>query len=677
MSKFVFLKSLRELLVPLKHLIDKKAENVNWNENDPAAKGYIANRTHYKAVEQKTFLNNKKLNFYNEGFAYVTDFSPGLELNIGDSVTVIWDGKEYNVKAYALEGVAIGNSSIVPFYPGLDTGEPFLIQSNSDQCFVATSDTANSHTITIFGDVTVVHKIPSEYLPEISSVGKECTAEGAEIFNDYENNIASDYCAHAEGNNTEASGYSSHAEGQMSVASGYYTHAEGYSTTASGNKSHAEGGGTIASGDYSHSEGNDTRAIGYNSHAEGRGTIAFGEGSHIEGCCLSYLSRVRASGAANDTTYTIASIPSQGLHIGEIVRYNNTYAKIINIDKENLTITLSNTLASSTLNSVYIYFYSGASGIYSHAEGLYTIASEHSSHAEGWGTVAASAQQHAQGKYNIEDSENKYSHIVGNGTSGSARKNAHTLDWNGLGWFAGGLKVGGTGQDDANAKSVATESYVNEKIATIDVSDQLAALVDSAPETLNTLNELANALGDDPNFATTVTTKLGTITNQIDSVSQQIKEPKNSIMFIDQVNGYRYIACMRDGNLVTYCITTSIEVATMPTKTQYYVGDSFDPTGMVIIANVDDGTIREITNYSYSTEPLVENIISIEIVYIEGDNKYTVNVPITVKPVTDLLIDFNYINNNNGTYTLKAWKGTLNGEPSTEIIVPDNRNIIL
>ena len=43
----------------------------------------------------------------------------------------------------------------------------------------------------------------------------------------------------------------------------------------------------------------------------------------------------------------------------------------------------------------------------------------------------------------------------------------------------------------------ATESYVNTKVA---------GLVDSAPETLNTLNELAAALGDNANFASTVTT---------------------------------------------------------------------------------------------------------------------------------------------------------------------------
>lgn len=37
------------------------------------------------------------------------------------------------------------------------------------------------------------------------------------------------------------------------------------------------------------------------------------------------------------------------------------------------------------------------------------------------------------------------------------------------------------------------------------ITAQLAALVDSSPSTLDTLNELANALGDDPNFATTIT----------------------------------------------------------------------------------------------------------------------------------------------------------------------------
>lgn len=47
----------------------------------------------------------------------------------------------------------------------------------------------------------------------------------------------------------------------------------------------------------------------------------------------------------------------------------------------------------------------------------------------------------------------------------------------------------------------ATETYVN---------TQVSNLVDAAPTTLNTLNELAAALGDDANFSTTITTLIGT-----------------------------------------------------------------------------------------------------------------------------------------------------------------------
>jgi len=42
------------------------------------------------------------------------------------------------------------------------------------------------------------------------------------------------------------------------------------------------------------------------------------------------------------------------------------------------------------------------------------------------------------------------------------------------------------------------------------VQAALALLVDSSPSTLNTLNELAAALGDDANFSTTVTNNIAT-----------------------------------------------------------------------------------------------------------------------------------------------------------------------
>ena len=56
------------------------------------------------------------------------------------------------------------------------------------------------------------------------------------------------------------------------------------------------------------------------------------------------------------------------------------------------------------------------------------------------------------------------------------------------------------GWGDHSTQSYATQSYVG---------TQISNLVDSSPATLDTLNELAAALGDDPNFATTTATSIG------------------------------------------------------------------------------------------------------------------------------------------------------------------------
>ena len=57
------------------------------------------------------------------------------------------------------------------------------------------------------------------------------------------------------------------------------------------------------------------------------------------------------------------------------------------------------------------------------------------------------------------------------------------------------------GWGDHSTEGYATETYVG---------TQISNLVDSSPSTLDTLNELAAALGDDPNFATTITNSIAT-----------------------------------------------------------------------------------------------------------------------------------------------------------------------
>ena len=102
-----------------------------------------------------------------------------------------------------------------------------------------------------------------------------------------------------------------------------------------------------------------------------------------------------------------------------------------------------------------------SSGTYSFAEGRMTKAIGDVSHAEGDFTLASSNYQHVEGKYNVEDANGVYAHIVGNGSSSPARANAHTLDWDGNAWFAGDIKVGGTGQDDVDAKTIATKEDID------------------------------------------------------------------------------------------------------------------------------------------------------------------------------------------------------------------------
>lgn len=78
----------------------------------------------------------------------------------------------------------------------------------------------------------------------------------AEIFNDYENNIAF----------------------------GQYAHAEGRETNATGSRAHAEGYLTKVFAADAHGEGRETWCLGAQGHSEGFYSIAYGANSHVEGC---------------------------------------------------------------------------------------------------------------------------------------------------------------------------------------------------------------------------------------------------------------------------------------------------------------------------------------------------------------------------------------------------------
>lgn len=224
--------------------------------------------------------------------------------------------------------------------------------------------------------------------------GNYNTASGSNSFAEGYNTTASGNSSHAEGASTTATGYASHTEGEGTATIGESSHAEGYATSANGQSSHAEGYYTITNGQYSHAEGYRSTASGAQSHAEGYQTTASSNNCHTEGF---------------STTASGASSHAEG--------YNTT-----------------------------------ASGEASHAEGQGTAARGYASHTDGTGTIANHAFQHVFGEYNVLDdstaaatARGNYVEIVGNGTSGSSRSNARTLDWSGNEVLSGTIEATGFG----------------------------------------------------------------------------------------------------------------------------------------------------------------------------------------------------------------------------------------
>lgn len=96
---------------------------------------------------------------------------------------------------------------------------------------------------------------------------------------------------------------------------------------------------------------------------------------------------------------------------------------------------------------------------FSAGQECYAIANE--SLAIGLRLWALLSGQSVFGKYNKLSTT--LAHMIGNGSSDSKRSNCHELKFDGTGWYAKKLRVGGSGVDDENALDVATEKYVNEK----------------------------------------------------------------------------------------------------------------------------------------------------------------------------------------------------------------------
>lgn len=248
-------------------------------------------------------------------------------------------------------------------------------------------------------------------------------------------------CATAFGLGPEASGDYSHAEGNKTKATRPYTHAEGNETSAEANNAHAEGYKTKAKGVSSHSEGENTQATSLCAHSEGCDTVAGGSYSHAEGRGTDALAPY-SHAEGHDTTV----IGDGGHAEGHSTMVSAAYGHAEGNESK-----VSGVAGHAEGRG------SEAIGANAHAEGYNTKAKGTNSHTEGINTIASDKVQgqHVQGKNNIEDTEGKYAHIIGNGSSPSiaARSNAHTVDWSGNAWYAGSVQaVGGIILKSPNGK---------------------------------------------------------------------------------------------------------------------------------------------------------------------------------------------------------------------------------
>lgn len=135
----------------------------------------------------------------------------------------------------------------------------------------------------------------------------------------------------------------------------------------------------------------------------------------------------------------------------------------------------------------------------------------------------------------IAEGANNYTHPINHEPSIITQDATHRFVtdvekeiWNNKSEFSGSYNDLTEKPDIPSIDGLATEVYVDDKVASI---------VNSAPETLDTLNELATALGNDPNFATTVANQIGTKASN-DYVNAELAKKVNSEGYVATENNY-------------------------------------------------------------------------------------------------------------------------------------------
>lgn len=146
--------------------------------------------------------------------------------------------------------------------------------------------------------------------------------------------------------------------------------------------------------------------------ASGNYSFAFGSGAQATNTCAVAFNTISSGQASFSVGYKIA---------GE----NNTEASGVG------AIAMGGSTFASGNYSTSIGYNCTASGVMSIAIGTQNSATAQYAISIGRATKASSQYQTALGKFNIEDNQDTYAFIIGNGTGDNTRSNAMTVDWNG------------------------------------------------------------------------------------------------------------------------------------------------------------------------------------------------------------------------------------------------------
>ena len=90
---------------------------------------------------------------------------------------------------------------------------------------------------------------------------------------------------------------------------------------------------------------------------------------------------------------------------------------------------------------------------------------------------------------------------------------------------------------------------------------------------------------------------------------------------------------------VDLMITSGIAVTTQPTKTTYFIGEAFDPAGMVVTATFADDTTENVTeDCTFSPDTMAEGTQSVTITYVRAGVTKTATVAVAVRTLDHIAV---------------------------------------